>query len=57
MTSEYLWYWSSSEYSASDAASLDIDPRGTGSNYGFRWNNSGKGFSGIHNRVRPVLAF
>ena len=57
MTSAYLWYWSSSEFSAKYAVLLGVDARGTGDDYGFRWYNYGKGYTYDNGRVRPVLAF
>ena len=53
----YLWYWSSSEYSASDAVLLDVAATGTGSVYGFNWIYIRKDGSYDGTRVRPVLAF
>lgn len=53
-----LWYWSSSEYSESEAVRLSVDATNTGEDYGFYWlldvlkSNTYSGF-----RVRPVLAF
>ena len=57
MTSAYLWYWSSSEFSAKYAVLLGVDARGKGDDYGFRWYNYGKGYTYDNGRVRPVLAF
>ena len=58
MTSEYLYYWSSSENSANLAVRLNVDATNTGGDYGFVWrvdrkdNNTNSSY-----RVRPVLAF
>ncbi len=57
MTSTYLYYWSSSEYSAVSAVSLYVDATGTGDGYGFSWYSNGKNLTGGYRRVRPVLAF
>ena len=57
MTSDYLTYWSSSEYSANHAVNLRVNATGTGGNVGFRWDYSGKAYAGSELRVRPVLAF
>ena len=57
MTDAYLWYWSSSEYSANSAVLLGVDARGTGDDYGFRWYNYVKDYTYGNGRVRPVLAF
>lgn len=57
VTDDYLWYWSSSEYSASIAVSLLVDATGTGTGYGFYWNNDNKDGSNTDDRIRPVLAF
>ena len=57
MTDAYLWYWSSSETSASNAVNLGVDARGTGDDYGFRWYYYSKGYTYDNGRVRPVLAF
>lgn len=57
VTDDYLWYWSSSEYSAGIAVYLYIDATDTGTNYGFFWLLDVKGNSGAYGRVRPVLAF
>ena len=53
----YLWYWSSSEYSADGAVGLVVHASSTGGAYGFRWYGSYKDFTGSNVRVRPVLAF
>ena len=53
----YLLYWSSSEYSASFAASLRVDATGTGGDYGFCWFLYTKNSTYDNGRVRPVLAF
>ncbi len=53
----YLLYWSSSEYSASFAASLRVDATGTGGDYGFCWFLYAKDVPYGNHRVRPVLAF
>lgn len=57
MTDAYLWYWSSSETSASNAVNLGVDARGTGDGCGFRWYNYRKDYTYDNGRVRPVLAF
>lgn len=57
MTSELHLYWSSSEYSAYNAVSLNVFATGTGDAYGFCWNNNHKGYTYGNYRVRPVLAF
>lgn len=57
MTSEYLWYWSSSEYSANYAFFLLVYATGTGEHSGFFWNYGGKELTSSYKRVRPVLAF
>lgn len=58
MTSAYLWYWFSSEYSADHAVGLGVDATGTGSGgYGFYWVDGNKDSSSTVNHVRPVLAF
>ena len=54
----YLWYWSSSESSADRAVFLNVNATGTGSTYGFCWNDHYKdNTSESKGRVRPVLAF
>ena len=53
----YLWYWSSSEYSANYAVGLSVDARDTGDRYGFFWDILNKGLTNSSSRVRPVLAF
>lgn len=53
----YLWYWSSSEWSAHDAVSLNVDATNTGVGYGFTWYINYKDNAGSYRRVRPVLAF
>lgn len=55
-TSAYLYYWSSSEYSASGAVGLGVDATGTDEDYGLLWWNYAKN-STDEDRVRPVLAF
>ena len=57
MTDAYLWYWSSSEFSAVYAVLLDVDATDTGGDYGFYWYSSYKDSQGDKYRVRPVLAF
>ena len=57
VTDDYLWYWSSSEYSAYSAVYLYIDATKTGTDYGFDWSYADKDYSYPLNRVRPVLAF
>ena len=57
VTDDYLWYWSSSEYSAYGAVLLGIDATGTGSGYGFFLGVFNKSSSDYDFRVRPVLAF
>ena len=56
VTDAYLWYWSSSEYYATYAVSLDVDATGTGTG-GFYWGIDRKEAPDANNRVRPVLAF
>jgi len=56
MTSAYLYYWSSSEYSASGAVALSVDATDTGEDFGLLWWNYDKD-STDDDRVRPVLAF
>ena len=53
----YLWYWSSSEYSANYAVGLSVDARDTGDRYGFFWDTPNKGLTNVTAAVRPVLAF
>ena len=62
MTSEYLWYWSSSEFSSSEnpadrAFSLAVDAAGTGNWKGFGLPHFDKISTSSNIRVRPVLAF
>ena len=57
MTSAYLRYWSSSEYSAGNAVSLHVDATDKNSNFGFWWYYLNKGYTYSYLRVRPVLAF
>ena len=57
MTSDNLYYWSSSEYSASNAVNLNVCAMGTGYGYGFSWYYNAKGDTNSYYRVRPVLAF
>ena len=57
MTDAYLWYWSSSEFSADRAVFLDVDATGTGGDYGFLWGYDIKDSKNVDSRVRPVLAF
>ena len=57
MTDDCLWYWSSSEYSSTNAVYLDVDATATGGGYGFYWDHEGKDGSDDWYRVRPVLAF
>ena len=57
MTSEYLSYWSSSEYLSAAAVRLSVDATDLGEDYGFSWNFSYKGYKENDHRVRPVLAF
>ena len=58
MTSTYLWYPSSSEFSADKAVRLYVDPTGTDEDYGLYWEEYGKDdTTSIYGRVRPVLAF
>ena len=38
MTNAYLYYWSSSKYSAYSAVYLVVGATGTGNDYGFRWS-------------------
>ena len=57
MTSTNLYYWSSSEVSASKAVSLGVDASSTGSGHGFDWNSGNKDSMSGTRRVRPVLAF
>ncbi|MBR3522419.1 MAG: hypothetical protein IKN75_07905 [Prevotella sp.] len=55
MTSANLYYWSSSENSASYAVSLNVCAIMVG--YGFNWYFDEKNPTGSSFRVRPVLAF
>ena len=57
MTSTYLFIWSSSEYSETQAVGLYVGAQGTGSNYGFRWLFRTKDSGSDGNRVRACLAF
>ena len=57
VTDDYLWYWSSSEFSAGFAVSLVVAATGTGASYGFYCGTGWKVGSGAYFRVRPVLAF
>ena len=62
MTDDWLWYWSSSEYSNILAVRLNVDARDTGAAYGFAWGNANKVYppdapDDPDYRVRPVLAF
>ncbi|MBQ8711898.1 MAG: hypothetical protein IJ551_03620 [Prevotella sp.] len=57
MTDAYLFYWSSSEYSAYNAVKVSVDARGTGGEYGFYWYDRNKDDTSDRHRVRPVLAF
>jgi len=57
MTSAYSYYWSSSEYSASDAVILRVKATGTGDDYGFHWTYYYKFWASGACFVRPVLAF
>jgi hypothetical protein len=57
VTDDYLWYWSSSENSASLAVLLGIEATGTGSGNGFLWGADSKDDPNTRFRVRPVLAF
>ena len=57
MTSDNLYYWSSSEYSASNAVNLNVCAMGTGVGYGFSWYYNAKGDTNSYYRVRPVLGF
>ena len=57
VTDDYLWYWSSSEYSAYSAVGLYINAMGTGTYYGFNWDIVVKDESNPEFLVRPVLAF
>ena len=57
MTDAYLFYWSSSEYSANGAVRLTVDATVTGDDYGFRWFYNYKDYTYNYARVRPVLAF
>ena len=50
-----LFYWSSSEFSATHAVSLVVDA--AGSDHGLSWSNDNKDSSTTYHRVRPVLAF
>ena len=56
MTSEHLYYWSSSEYSDDLAVYLHVDATSTGTYYGFDWSIANKN-TVSYRRVRPVLAF
>lgn len=57
MTSTYLFYWSSSEYSAYRAVYLGVDATATGDLHGFCCDRYNKGNTDVKFRVRPVLAF
>lgn len=57
MTDAFLWYWSSSEYSADGAVYLCVDATDTGDDYGFNWYFYDKNSASDFYRVRPVLAF
>lgn len=57
MTDAYLFYWSSSEYSAYNAVKVSVDATGTGGEYGFYWYDRNKDSTSDRHRVRPVLAF
>ena len=57
VTDAYLYYRSSSEYSASYTVGLVIDATATGTWSGFCWGCDAKSASFADNRVRPVLAF
>lgn len=57
MTDAYLFYWSSSEYSAYNAVKVSVDATGTGGEYGFYWYDRNKDDTSDRHRVRPVLAF
>ena len=56
----YLWYWSSSEESASNAVILSVNGTAAWGNWGFHWSDCPKSLGGSSDsasRVRPVLAF
>ena len=55
MTYNYIFFWSSSEYSSGNAAYLSIDATNIGDQYGFYFSHTGK--NGSEYGVRPILAF
>jgi len=69
MTYEYIFFWSSSEYSSGNAVYLSIDATDIGNQYGFYFSYAGKngnqygfyfsyaGKNGNQYGVRPILAF
>lgn len=54
MSGQYLWYWSSSESAADDAAYLFVSSM---TDSGLFWGRNTKNVSYVYDRVRPVLAF
>ena len=52
----HLFYWSSSEYYADYAVTLDVDARDTGGDHGFGWFAAYKDYT-YNQIVRPVLCF
>ncbi len=54
---EFLWYWSSSEYSDAYAVEVRIGTSVNGVEYGFYMGNGAKSDKVSTNRVRPILAF
>ena len=55
MTYEYIFFWSSSEYSSGNAVYLSIDATDIGDQNGFYFSHTGK--NGSQYGVRPILAF
>ena len=58
VTDDYLWYWTSSERSASEVVKLKVDATRSGVPYSLEFNRNKKNESiSSQFRVRPVLAF
>ena len=57
MTSTYLYYWSSSEYSNTSDFALRVDATDIGPDHSFQWFVKVKVHADVNGRVRPVLAF
>jgi hypothetical protein len=53
----YMWYWSSTEYSADNTVDLGVRASGKGSGYGLYWSDVSKTYKSNNVRSRPVLAF